>query len=239
MNSEPLSERMKTFLKNSILFWPSDRKTNIALATITLVVINVIVFFLMNALSISVFESGGVRGYQVDVNGQWWRLVSSAFLHEGYLHIFLNMLAIFLIGQRLEWVAGTQVLLGAYFVSMLGCSAGALLYAPNIYTVGASGALYGLMGCALVVEQRSDKNPWLDGVALVLVISVIVGFILEDVSHGGHIGGFVAGLLVGLIAGDARKAPRRQVRWVGFAVLFVAAFVACLRAASTWRDPFF
>ena len=232
---------VKTFLRKSILFWPSDRKAKIALATIILVVINVVAYNLVNSPTLSAFELGGVRGFEVDVDGQWWRLVSAEFLHGDFLHIFLNMLAIFLIGQRLELVAGTQVLLGAYFVSILGASAGALLYSPNGYSVGASGALYGLMGCALVVELRSGKklNPWLDGVVLVLVISVILGFVFDNVSHGGHAGGFVGGLLVGVVAGDARKHHRWQVLWAWFVVLFVAAFVACLWAASTWRDPIF
>ncbi|MDE0135819.1 MAG: rhomboid family intramembrane serine protease [Acidimicrobiaceae bacterium] len=189
----------------------------------------------------------------------WWRLVTGAFLHADLRHLLLNMVVLYLLGRRLEQSVGPALLAGAYAVSLLGGSAGALLHRPDAAVVGASGAVYGLMGAAYVVEHLRGANPWRDGLGSLIIINVIISFLLPGISIGGHLGGLATGVLAGFAIGDTsrRRHPptladrlsnepidtgmRRSplVVWVLLALIAAAAFASALAAASTWRDPLF
>ncbi len=87
-------------------------------------------------------------------DGEWWRLVTSAFLHANLIHIAFNMLMLWWFGQALESALGRGRFVGVYLVSALAGSAGALLLSPDSYTLGASGAVFGILGAGLVLERR-------------------------------------------------------------------------------------
>ncbi|WP_419946459.1 rhomboid family intramembrane serine protease [Candidatus Poriferisodalis sp.] len=191
------------------------------------------------------------------VQTDWWRIVTGTFLHADLRHLLFNMLVLYLLGRRLEQTVGPAVLTGTYVVSLLGGSAGALLHRPEVAVVGASGAVYGLMGAAYVVEYLRGGNPWRDGLGSLIIINVIISFLVPGISIGGHIGGLVAGVLAGFAIGDTsrRRHPptlaerlsnepvdsrvRRSpfVVWSLLAVISAASFAGALAAASTWRDP--
>jgi membrane associated rhomboid family serine protease len=178
-----------------------------ALVTKTLIAINVLVY-LAEIGSGSGATGAGTGSSVVDrfaldgpdvANGGWWRLITAGFLHANLLHIGLNMLILWLVGSPLEEMLGRGRYLLLYFVSLLAGSAGALLQAPLVTTVGASGAIFGLFGALLVLEYFATGQI-VGGQAFgLIVINLIFSFTFSNISWGGHIGGLVGGILGTLV----------------------------------------
>jgi membrane associated rhomboid family serine protease len=126
-------------------------------------------------------------------HGEWWRLLSAAFLHYGPFHLLLNMLALWWFGSALERRLGSGRFLAIYLVSGLAGSAGALMLDPTTPTVGASGAIFGVLGAGLVMEQF-QRDYVFGGSALgVIVLNLVFTFSIANISIGGHIGGLLGG----------------------------------------------
>ena len=172
-----------------------------ALVTKTLIGINVAVFL------ISIAEgSGGFQPAQSFINrwalngfavseGEWYRLITSAFLHASVLHIAFNMLMLWWFGQALESALGRARFLGIYLVSALAGSAGALLLSGEfVNTVGASGAVFGILGAGLVLE-RKQVYVFGGGALFVVILNVAFTFAVSNISIGGHLGGLAGGVL--------------------------------------------
>src|SRR5437660_4428455 len=123
---------------------------------------------------------------------EYWRLITAAFLHYGPLHLLLNMLALYWFGTLLEQRIGSGKYLLLYVVSGLAGSAGALILDPLVPTVGASGAIFGILGAGFVLERQRDYV--FGGSALaIIVINLIFTFSISHISIGGHIGGLIGG----------------------------------------------
>jgi len=135
-----------------------------------------------------------INGHVVGVaHGDWWRLGTSMFLHASFLHIALNMFSLYWVGSILEQVIGHWRFLLLYLVSGIAGSAGALLWSPNVPTVGASGAIFGLLGALLILELRGRISTG-GQIAALIVINLVFTFALSSsISVGGHLGGLVAG----------------------------------------------
>jgi membrane associated rhomboid family serine protease len=149
-----------------------------------------------------------VSRFYID-EGEYWRLVTSGFLHYGIFHLALNMFMLYLLGSELEPSLGRLRLGIVYFVSLLGGSFGALLLEPNALTAGASGAVFGLMGSAFVLMRNRGINPFETGLGLLLVLNILLSF-RPGISLGGHLGGLVAGALATLVIlelGERRGMP--------------------------------
>jgi membrane associated rhomboid family serine protease len=130
-------------------------------------------------------------------HGDWWRLITAAFLHANLLHIGLNMLALVWLGAPVERYLGHFQYLGLYLVSGLAGSAGALIATPAGYTVGASGAIFGILGALLIIEYQATGN--IAGQAFTLiVINLLFSFTVSGISVGGHIGGLIGGIAAAL-----------------------------------------
>jgi membrane associated rhomboid family serine protease len=159
--------------------------------------------------------------------GQWWRLVTAAFLHVGPLHLALNMLALLVFGTELERALGRWRFLVLYFVSVLGGATAVQLFsiAP---VAGASTAIWGLMGAfaVLMVARRQD----LRGIATLLVINVLISVLVPGISLVGHIGGLIAGVLVTTVFVLAPRRPALQI--AGAAVLAVVLLVLALDVST-------
>jgi membrane associated rhomboid family serine protease len=175
-----------------------------ALVTKTLVGLNVLIYLItcvqgngLNSPGGSLFDKWFLYGPFV-ANGDWWRLITSAFLHASLLHIGFNMYFLWFVGAPVEAALGRGRFLLVYMISGLAGSAGALVLTPDKPTVGASGALFGILGAALVLERQ--RNYVLGGSALALiVINLILSFALANISIGGHIGGLIGGVLCTLV----------------------------------------
>jgi membrane associated rhomboid family serine protease len=171
-----------------------------AIVTKILVGINVAVYLLelglggnTNGTNNRIFEEGFLAGPPV-ADGDWWRLVTAMFLHYGPFHLALNMLALWWFGSAVELVLGRGRYLLLYIVSGLAGSAGALLFTPNSATVGASGAIFGILGAALVLERQ--RTYVLGGGAFgIIALNLIITFALPGISIGGHLGGLAGGAL--------------------------------------------
>ena len=166
---------------------------SVGLVTRTLIGINVAVFLLELATggNIKIFEKGALFGPLV-ANGDWWRLITAAFLHYGPIHLGFNMFFLYWIGTPVEQYLGRARFLLVYFVSGLAGSAGALVLSPTSVTVGASGAIFGILGAALILERQGSYV--LGGSAMgLIVINLALSFVLSGISIGGHIGGLIGG----------------------------------------------
>ena len=177
-----------------------------ALVTKTLIAINVLIYLANLAqgssfgrTSGSLFEKGAlfirVPFYPGGLaEGEWWRLLTAAFLHGSIIHLGFNMFVLWFIGAPVEQAIGRGRFLALYIVSGLAGSAGALLFDPYAVTVGASGAIFGILGAALVLEWQ--RNLVLGGQALgLIVVNLVLTFAIPNISIGGHLGGLAGGAL--------------------------------------------
>jgi membrane associated rhomboid family serine protease len=171
------------------------------IVTTTLIAINVGIYLLqlaggapINANRGWIYEHGALYGPLV-ASGDWYRLITAAFLHYGPIHLGLNMLALWWIGRPLEDYLGPLRYLLLYLVAGLAGSAGALIMNPTAVTVGASGAIFGILGAAIVLERQ--RIYVLGGSAItLLVVNLAFTFAVPGVSIGGHLGGLAGGALV-------------------------------------------
>jgi membrane associated rhomboid family serine protease len=140
----------------------------------------------------STIYAKGVLWAPFIADGDYWRLITAAFLHYGPLHLILNMLGLWWFGSLLEQRIGSGRFLLLYLVSGLAGSAGALVASAGSPTVGASGAIFGILGAGLVLEQQRDYV--FGGSALgVIVANLVLTFFWPGISIGGHIGGLIGG----------------------------------------------
>jgi membrane associated rhomboid family serine protease len=140
--------------------------------------------------------------------GDYWRLVTSGFLHAGLIHLLFNMYALYILGSLLEPAVGRVRFLLIYFVSLLAGSFGALLLTPNSPTVGASGAVFGLMSAAILVMRHRGIDPMASGLPIWLGLNLLLTFTIGGLSVGGHIGGIVGGALAAIVLFELPKRVR-------------------------------
>lgn len=166
-------------------------------------------------------------------DGAWWQLLTTAFTHVEIWHIATNMLALFIFGPALEGIVGRARFLGIYVVSAIASSV-VVLYLSGVdsSTVGASGALFGLLGALLVTARKARLNSqWLMQNLVIGVVISVVGARL--ISWQGHLGGFVGGVVTAAIIAYAPKANRTVVQWAGLALVTVVLLaLAFVRAGS-------
>ena len=157
-------------------------------------------------------------------DGDWYRLISSGFLHYSIFHVGMNMFLLFQLGQMLETSLGRVRFSLLYTAGLLGGSAGALLLSPNALTGGASGAVFGLMGAAAIGMHRQGINVFSTGIGTLLLLNLVITFTIPGISIGGHLGGAVAGAACGAVM----LAPRRAstVPWHSYAAPLAVAVLA-------------
>src|SRR4051812_17145852 len=133
-------------------------------------------------------------------NGEVYRLVTSGFLHAGPFHLLVNMYSLFILGSLLEPLMGRLRFLLVYFAGLLAGSFGALLLSnPNALTRGASTAIFGLMGAALIVLRKRGIDPLQSGLPLWIGITLVLTFTISGLSIGGPLGGLIGGTLAAVL----------------------------------------
>ncbi len=170
-------------------------------------------------------SNGTVALVQGVNDGAWWQLVTSMFTHVQPMHLGFNMLALYFLGPMLEGVLGRARFLAVYFVSGLAGSASVMvLSAPNGQTLGASGAIFGMMGVLAIValKVRGQVQTILMWIGLNLVLT----FAVPGISWQGHLGGLVGGVVVGTAMVYAPRSNRSVVQWS------VTALVALLAVGA-------
>lgn len=158
-------------------------------------------------------QDGALFGPAV-ADGDVWRLVTSGFLHSGLFHLGINMFILWMLGSMLEPAIGRVQFGVLYFVSMLCGSFGVLLLSPTSPTVGASGAVFGLMSAAVVYMRYRGIDPMASGLPIWIGLNLIITFTVPQISIGGHLGGLVGGALVALVMFELPRAVRSLPRQV-------------------------
>jgi len=157
-----------------------------------------------------------------------WRLLTAVFAHGSFIHLALNMLALWMLGQTLEPMLGRARYLALYLISGLGGSVAVALIAPETATVGASGAIFGLMAALLIIGRHIGAN--VTGILVILAINFAFTFTVSGIAWQAHLGGAVIGALIAFIYTRTRR--REQRTWqiallalVAVALLVIVAFV--------------
>ncbi len=161
--------------------------------------------------------------------GEYWRLLTSAFLHAGLLHLLFNMIGLYLFGPFLEKLLGTTRFVVFYLAAAV--FSGAVVFAltaPNVPTVGASGAVFALFGLGLVVLLKAGQE--VRGLVAILAINAFLS-LRDGISWQGHLGGFIAGVLFGLAISFAPRGKGALAQTVG-AIVLVALAVAITAVRS-------
>jgi membrane associated rhomboid family serine protease len=172
----------------------------------------------------ALYRDGALFGPAV-ADGDLWRLVTSGFLHSGLIHIGFNMYLLWILGQMLEPELGSVRFAALYFTSLLFGAFGALVVEPNALTVGASGAVFGLMGAAAVEIRARGVNPLKTDIGMLILFNLGLSFVIPNISIGGHIGGLVGGALAAL-ALDASRRAGRHAQAAGVAACLALSAVA-------------
>lgn len=177
--------------------------------------------------------TGGDGQWQAGVaDGAWWQLISSAFTHVDFWHIGFNMLALYVLGPQLEAVLGRIRFLALYLLSGVAGSVAAFwLSEPLGYTLGASGAIYGIFGALVVltIKLRTDPRSMLG----LLAVNLFITFAIPNISWQGHLGGLLGGAAVTALVVYAPRKSRTVVQWGGLAALAVLLLALSVARALT------
>ena len=138
------------------------------------------------------------------------------------------MYLLYILGQLLEPAIGSVRFSVIYGVSLLAGSFGSLLLEPTVITVGASGAIFGLMGAAFFEMRHRGMNPFESGIGFLIIINLALGLFINNISIGGHLGGLVAGALAITAFQYGDRARQPALGYIGCAVIAVAAVAAAI-----------
>jgi membrane associated rhomboid family serine protease len=211
-------------------------------ATIALIAINVVFYLITVAQGGGINSPGGslfgdmwLSGIQV-WDGDWYRLATVMFLHGSMIHLLFNMLALYWLGTAVEQTLGTARFVLLYAASGLAGSAGALLLTePYRPTVGASGAIFGIMGALLILEYRATGS--LAGqAATMIVINLALTFAISGVSIGGHIGGLIGGIAATWGLTYARRYRSKAIGPALVVAVGVLAVVIAVARVKSYSD---
>jgi membrane associated rhomboid family serine protease len=234
--------------KTRARYWNARQTT---LVTYALILTNVLVFvyilletprsllgdtdaigYIRLGLSRDLLRNDFFPGIPDGLPGQWYRLVSSGFLHYGIIHLAFNMYALYMLGQTLEPMLGRLRFGMVYFACLLGGSAGALLLQPHGLHGGASGAVFGLFGLIIVGYLQRGINPLTTSLGGVLLVNVLLSF-RGGISFGGHLGGAVAGMICGWVM--MAPAQRRVAeKWTYITPIVVGLGSIAVAVATTY-----
>jgi membrane associated rhomboid family serine protease len=204
--------------------------------TVGIIIVCVVAFLASGSFGFG--TSGGNRlaadfalyGPAISIDHEYWRLVTGGFLHAGLLHIAFNMYLLYILGQMLEPTLGSGRFAALYLTALLWGSFGALLLTPDKVTVGASGAVFGLMGAAAVELRSRGINPFQTDIGMLILFNLGISLIIPNISIGGHVGGLIGGALAALVLNAARG--RRQAQLLGLAGCAALSAVAVAGALA-------
>ena len=176
----------------------------------------------------ALFRLEALGGEPVGVaDGEWYRMLSAAFLHQQIWHLALNMFALWVLGGALEPVLGRWRFIALYLLSALGGSA-ASLATSDVISFGASGAVFGLMGALFVVLRRFGRD--VSAVLVILALNLVLGFVVPGIDWRAHLGGLVTGAVLAYAFAHAPKGYRTFVSG-----LACAAMLALIVALVAWQ----
>jgi membrane associated rhomboid family serine protease len=208
------------------------------LVTQALIGINVIVFIAEVASGTplgggqggTVLLKGGLFGPAITHQHEYWRILTSGFMHYSLLHIAFNMFFLYIMGGMLEPAIGRLNFAAVYLASLVAGSFGALLFEPGAYTVGASGACFGVLGALIAVARDRRISIWQSGLGITLVINIVFSVSVAGISIGGHLGGLIGGMIAG--AAVVQLGQRRGLESAALASCAAVALVSVVGAIA-------
>jgi membrane associated rhomboid family serine protease len=182
----------------------------------------------------TVWNKGFLYGPFIVQQHEYWRIVTAGFLHDGLFHILINMMSLYFVGSALEPAIGRVNFGAVYLASLLAGSFGALLFQPQIPTIGASGAIFGIFGALIVVARNRGIPLWQSGLGVVLVINLVFSFSFRGISVGGHLGGLVGGLITGMLIVELAERRRMPaIALAGCTLVAVASVAGAIAVAGS------
>ncbi len=165
-------------------------------------------------------------------HGEYYRMLTSAFLHSGLFHIGFNMVLLYVYGSQVEATLGIPRFIALYFAAALGGSACSLWFTPvAAFSLGASGAVFGVFGAFFVIARSKGQDT--SQIVGLIVINLLLGAVIPRVDNSAHIGGLITGAAIGALYEWARR--RRGVGGVALQVAGVAAIAAVIAVATVVR----
>ncbi|UXV33831.1 rhomboid family intramembrane serine protease [Staphylococcus sp. IVB6181] len=208
--------------------------------TYSLIAINIIVwlfmFLIVNAFSSrSLLDWGGLVHFNV-VHGEIYRLITSMFIHFNFEHILMNMLSLFIFGKLVEAIVGHWKMLGIYFISGIFGNIVSLAIDTNSISVGASGAIFGLIGSlfAIMYISKTYTSKMLMQLIFVLAILTVVSLFIANVNIYAHIGGFVGGALATFISYYFNR--DRKMFWILLGTAILLLLILLIRTFTIKED---
>jgi len=218
------------------------------LATPTIIVANIVVFVAMAIMGVNFFAlmnqdliNWGGNFAPRTMHGEWWRLVSSMFVHAGFLHLGFNMWCLWSLGKLVERLVGSVGFIVLYFVSGIAGSMASLVWHPNSVCVGASGAVFGVAGALLgLIAFRHDTVPapvlkqLRSSMLMFLIYNIYFSLSIPGIDLAAHLGGLVAGVLCGLLLSQplsinmVARRPLRNAALVGAGVIALSLVAMAL-----------
>jgi membrane associated rhomboid family serine protease len=173
--------------------------------------ISLIVIFLLQELTGTLLVKSFALFAPLVTSGEWWRLISAGFLHGSIIHLLFSVYILWVIGSQLESIVGNIKFIIIYFVSLLGGSVASYLFSPfGSYSIGASGAIFGLMGAMLVVGRK--RNLDISQITTLVAINVVIGFVLSGIDWRAHLGGLAAGAFITWVLLNATSLKEKNQR---------------------------
>lgn len=214
--------------------WRRFRSAVAPSVTYVLIMITLLVFLaqlipgspVTNALLFAPAYAEPATGYPYEP----WRMLTVALVHSPgvILHIAFNMIALWMFGQQIEVAMGRWRFLLTYVLSALGGSIAVLYLGATLQgVVGASGAIFGLLGAYFVIARKLGGNA--TGILVVIALNLGIGLFVRTISWQAHVGGLITGALVALIIVQTRKRTQQRLQ-----VLLLAAFTALLLVVAAW-----
>lgn len=177
--------------------------------TYSLIIINILIYLLEVYFSGSIFNIDiytlaymGAKYNPLINQGEIYRLISAGFLHGGIVHLFFNMAALNSIGKEIESYFGRKKYLIIYMISLLGGSFASYIFSEESVSVGASGAIFGLLGATLVfaVKNRDKINKnYIRNIIEVIIFNIIIGLSISNIDNYGHLGGLIFGVIISFL----------------------------------------
>lgn len=217
INSEPLVKILEILLKKKEeIKLPWYKKISCGKVTKTLIFINVFAFliclilamalgssFLKNLIDVNptiLYWMGAKHNNAIIFHGEYYRLVTSMFLHGSLIHLLFNMYALYILGDFIEKIYGTKKYLIIYFVSGIVSSIFSVYFSP-VMGVGASGAIFGLLGAALVFaynEKDRIGRGLVSNIVVIILLNLFISLSIPNIDISAHFGGFITGTILGL-----------------------------------------
>jgi membrane associated rhomboid family serine protease len=173
--------------------------------------ISLIAIFLLQELTGTLLVKSFALFAPLVTSGEWWRLITAGFLHGSILHLIFNVYILWVIGSQLEIIVGNIKFIIIYFASLLGGSLASYLFSPfGSYSIGASGAIFGLMGAMLVVGRK--RNLDISQITTLVAINVVIGFVLSGIDWRAHLGGLATGAFIAWVLLNATSLKEKNQR---------------------------